>query len=239
MKKSIVKGLILALIVGFTACNDDDDPTPYGVGEAYVISKLEAPAVEGEDATVVYALHLEAAGQYEVPTSVTVSGPGGTTYTLSSESGYFSNDEVYSTSLPASGTYTFKYTFASGLSTSSVDALSDEVLEPAVITSVVVSEDDIELTWEEVEDADAIVVSLRNPEGEIIFSSTTNAGYLLGSKTSYTISTQQGSWAEAPADGTTYTLEITGLLGSNTSYYQAISTAADHIVWGGVTTTEP
>ncbi|PTN10403.1 hypothetical protein [Mangrovibacterium marinum] len=237
MKKIFAKGLILAMFAGLTACNDDD-PTPYGVGEAYVISKLEAPATEGEDATVVYALHLEAVGQYEVPTSVTVSGPGGATYTLSSESGYFSNNEVYTTSLPAEGSYTFNYTFASGLSTTSVDALSDEVLDPAIITSVVVSDDEVELSWEEVEDADAIVVSLRNPEGEIIFSSTTNAGYLVGNKTDYTISTQQGSWAEAPAEGTTYTLEITGLLSGSASYYQAISIAEDHIVWGQTTPAE-
>ena len=36
MKNFLVKALVLVLFAGFVACNDDD-PTPQGVGEAYVI----------------------------------------------------------------------------------------------------------------------------------------------------------------------------------------------------------
>lgn len=232
MKRIFAKGLILALFAGLTACNDDE-PAPYGVGEVYVISKLEAPAVEGDDPTVVYALHMEAAGQNQVPTSVVVTGPGSTTHTLTGSNGFFMKETAFTTTVPAEGTYTFTYTFPSGEVDSSLDALSDEVLEPANIKTVSVLTDKINLEWDEVEGADVIEVVLRDSEAKMIFSSTTNMyGYLNGDKTEYTLGTTAGSWGAAPVDGGTYTLEVRGLLAGAASYYQSVSIASVEVVWG-------
>jgi len=227
------------VFAGFTACNDDD-PAPYGAGEAYVISKWEEPAVEGEDPTVVYSLHMEAVGQNQVATSVVVTGPGSASYTLTGANGFFTRETSFTSTAPAEGTYTFTYTFASGAVATSQDVLSDDVLAPAVVTSVVVSEDKIDLEWEAVEDADAIEIVLLNDEHEMIFRSTTNTlGYLDGDETEYTVKRTAGSWGETPADGETYTLQVRGLLGGSGSYYQAMSIASEEIVWGEATTPAP
>lgn len=232
MKRIFAKGLVLALCVGFTACNDDD-PAPYGSGELYVISKFETPEVEGETPVVVYALSMEAVGQNEIPSSVKVTGPGSANYTLDNTSGFFTKTSAYTTSIPAEGTYTFTYTFASGEVTTSQDILSDEVLEPATFTSVTVSSSQIELEWEEVEDADAIEIVLLNDDDEMIFRSTTaSVGYLDGDETEYTIKPSTGTWGETPTTGESYTLQIRGLLGGSGSYYQAISIASKTVVWG-------
>jgi len=232
MKRIFAQGLILALFAGFAACNDDD-PAPYGAGELYVISKLEQPTVEGETPTVVYALHMEAVGQNEVATSVTVTGPSSASYTLDNTSGYFTKNTEFSSSVPLEGTYTFNYTFTSGAAATSQDVLSAEVLDPATITMITVSDNQVEVEWEEVEGADAMEIVLRNSEDEMIFRSTTASyGYLNGDETEYTISTSAGQWGDAPQDGETYTLEVRGLLGGTQSYYQAISIASEEVVWG-------
>jgi hypothetical protein len=233
MKNFFVKGFIPVLLAIFVSCNDDD-PSPYGYGDAYVASELS----EGtEEPVVVYGLHMDASAIYGTLSSVEVTA-GSESYTLvkNTDTGafYFESDE-YTTDPPAEGTYIFTYTFSSGETSTSSDVLSDDVLLPANITSCVFSDDEIELEWDEIEDAEAVEIRLKEADGDLIFRSTTNSsGYLAGDKTDYTISSSAGTWKDgySMTDGDTYIVEVIGLLGDGTNYLQAQSTATTTIVWG-------
>lgn len=229
MRKNLVKVLVLILFAGFVSC-DDDDPTPQGSGNAYVISRLEGT---GDEAIVVHGLGLEAAGNYEL-SSVSVSSAG-ESYTLQKFSDYSfyyeSEEEEYSTVLPAEGTYTFSYKFTSGETILSSDVLTDDFLIPANITASTYSNGVIDLVWDEVEDADLIYVQLRDADDDVVFNSITNS-YLPGDETEYTITTSGGTWYASPTDGVSYTVEVRALLLDTSGSVQAVSIGSTPVIWG-------
>jgi hypothetical protein len=236
MKKKFVKALVLILFAGFVACNDDD-PAPQGIGDAYIISKLAPAEEEGEESAVVHGLHIEAGAVYGILSSVTVSR-GATSYTLekytgTESNGFFYDQDDYDATLPAEGTYTFNYTFTTGETYTTTDALTDDVLSPANITTCTFSDDKIELEWDEVEDADATYVLLKDADGDIVFSSIVNT-YLDGDETEYTISRSYGNWASGHTmtNGATYTVEVVAILGDNGGFFQAVSYGTHSVVWG-------
>jgi len=233
MRKIIFRLLILSVFAGFVSC-DDDDPDPQGYGDAYVISKLSDPGEEDEEPTVVYGLYLQAGGLYGTLSSVNVT-TGTASYILKKDSntGGFYYETNYSTNVPAEGNYTFSYTFTSGEISSSLDALTDDVLIPATITSSTFSNNEIDLEWDEVEDADATYVLLRDADGDLVFSSVTNS-YLAGDETEYTISRSFGAWDpdHTMTDGATYTVEIVALMADNAGSVQAMSIGTTTVVWG-------
>jgi|GEM_PF-903860 len=236
MKKNLVKALMLVVLAGFVACNDDD-PAPQGVGDAYVISKMAIVDDETQQEAVVYGLRIEAAGYYGTLSSVQVK-EGSNTYTLEkdTESGaFYYETEDYSITPPNDGTYTFTFNFATGEIYTGAEALSDDVLLPADITLAEYTNDKIELEWEEVDDADAIYIQLKEADGDLVFRSLSNSySYLEGDETEYTITQSTGSWESGYTmnDGATYTVEVIALLADGTGALQAVSTGATTVVWG-------
>lgn len=234
MKKIFVKVLVFVLFVGFVACNDDPDPE--GIGDVYVISNLSPAAGEGEEPTVVYGLHMDAY-PYNGTFSSVKATLGVTNFTLEkdNDTGMFVYEQdEYSPEPPADGTYTFTYTFSDGVITSSADALTDDVLIPATITTCDFADNKIELEWDEIEDAEAIYIQLKEADGDIVFNSKTSTSlYLSGEETEYTIQESSGTWLSgySPTDGATYTVEIVALLGGSVGL-QAISVSTDTVVWG-------
>ncbi|MGV8091848.1 MAG: hypothetical protein AB2L24_08295 [Mangrovibacterium sp.] len=239
MKKIFVKALVLILFAGFVACNDDD-PAPQGWGDAYVVSKVVVDEGTQEE-EVVYGLHIDAQGYYGTLSSVKVT-VGTTNYTLDKNPDYdnvFSyetDEDEFLPTLPAKGTYTFTFTFATGETYTGVEALTDKALLPANITKAdFVVNDKIELEWEEVDDAQAIYIRMKEADGDVIFNSVVNnTGYLEGDKTEYTISKSSGSWKSGytMTNGVTYTVEVIALLGDNTNGFQAVSFGTATVVWG-------
>jgi len=220
----------LVLSVSFISCNNNDT-TPEGYGDVYVVSKIKTT---GETSNVAYGLFIQASGLYGTLSSVTVTN-GTKSYTLQEDSntGFFYYESDYSTSLPTKGTYTFNYLFSSGEINTSSNVLTENVLEPANITNCAFSNNEINLKWDAVEDADAIYVQLKKADGTLIFSSVTNS-YLLGTATSYDISTSTGTWASDydMVNGTTYTVEVIALMADQSNSVQAMSIASQTVVWG-------
>jgi hypothetical protein len=231
MKNFFVKVLALVSFAGFVACNDDD-PVPQGVGDAYIISRI---AVVDEEEVVVYGLHMEAGAVYGTLSSVKAT-VGTTNYTLEKYTGaasnsFFYEQDTYGLILPAEGNYTFSYTFTTGETNATTDALTDDVLAPADITKADYSSEKIEVKWDEVDEADAILVRLKDSDGDIVFSP---GGYLAGDKTEFTISTSTGTWDSGHnmTNGATYTVEVLGVLADSQNYYQALSIGTATVVWG-------
>ena len=233
MRKIIFSVFILFVFACFVSC-DDDDPTPQGYGDAYVISKLSDTGEEGAEPTVVYGLYMQAGALYGTLSSVNVAaGTSSYTLTKNSNTGVFEYETNYSTNVPAEGNYIFSYTFTTGENSSSSDALTDDVLIPATITTSAFSNDEIDLEWDEVEDADATYVLLRDADGDLVFSSVVNS-YLAGDETEYTISRSAGAWDSdhTMTDGATYTVEIVALMADNVGSFQAMSIGSTTVVWG-------
>ena len=176
---------------------------------------------------------MEAVGYYGTLSSVIVTS-GTTNYTLEKDNDTFIYEpDEYSIQLPAEGTYTFSYTFTTGETYTTTDALTDDVLLPADITTSDYTNDKIKLEWDEIEDADAIYVQMKKADGDIVFRSITNS-YLAGNETEYTISQASGTWdsSHTMTDGATYTVEIIALLADNAGSLQAMSIATTTVVWG-------
>lgn len=238
MKKNLVKALALVLFAGFVACNDDD-PAPQGTGDAYIISKMIPAEEEGGEPTVVYGLHIDGWAVYGTLASVKVTA--GTNYTLEKNPDYpylffYETDEdEFSPVKPDDGTYTYTFTFSTGETYTLAEAVSEKILLPAEITLADFTSNKINLKWEEVDDAQAIYVQMKEADGDLVFTSKlSDNDYLDDDETEYTISQNDGSWKSgySMTNGATYTVEVIALLGGGTSYLQAVSIGTATVVWG-------
>jgi len=239
MRKTLLKALMLVLVAGFVACNDDD-PEPQGGGDAYIISKAIPAGEEGGQPTVVYGLHIDGWAVYGTLSSIKVTA-GTTNYTLQKNPDYAyaffyeTDEDEFTTMVPDDGTYTFAFTFATGESYSAAEALSEKKLLPAEITKADFTSNKIELEWDEVDDAQAIYIRLTEMDGDVIFSNLVNgSGYLEGDDTDYTISQSSGSWKSGytMTNGTSYIVEVIALLADTSGGLQAVSTGTATVVWG-------
>lgn len=239
MRKILVKTLMLVLVAGFVACNDDD-PAPQGAGDAYIISKMIPAEEEGEEPTVVYGLHIDGWAVYGTLSSVKVTA-GTANYTLEKNPDYAyafaweTDEDDFTAMAPDDGTYNFTFTFATGETYTAAEALSDDVLLPAEITKADFGSNKIELEWEEVDDAQAIYIRITELDGDVVFSNlVNNSGYLEGDDTEYTISQSSGSWKSGytMTNGTSYIVEVVALLGDTSGGLQAVSTGTATVVWG-------
>lgn len=231
MKKNFVKALALLVFAGFVSCNDDD-PAPEGAADVYIISK-QAINEETQAPEIVHGLHIDAVGYYGTLSSVKAV-VGTTTINLEkdNDSGtFFYEQEEYTTAKPQTGTYTMTYTFSTQLTAQSADALSSETLVPAVITQATYGSEKIELTWEEVDDADVCYVQMKDSDGDVVFRTS---NYLEGDETEYTIVRSSGTWdsSHTMTNGATYTVEVVALLGNSTGSLQAMSVGTKTVVWG-------
>ncbi len=242
MKKFFVNVLTLAFLAGFVSCNNDD-PAPESMGDAYVISRVVVDE-ETEEPVVVYGLQLDAFPVYGTLTSVKAK-VGTTEYTLlkNNDTGsfYYEQDEdEYTPDWDGDGTYTFTYSYSTGETFTSADAVTDDVLLPATITTSEFADSEIDVEWNELDwetnDNGAIYVQLRKADGSVVFTSRPNAySYLAEDETEYTISKTSGNgyWVNGytPTNGTAYTVEVIVLLGGEVGL-QAMSVATATVVWG-------
>ncbi len=232
MKKFFMWGLGLFLLTAFVSCNDDDT-TPVGYGDAYIVSKYVVNE-DKSDSILEYELYMYAYGYYGTLSSVEVTAGLYESYTLTkNSSGTYTYESGFSTELPYATTYTFQYTFDTNEIITTTDDLTEDVLEPTVITSCVYADNEIDVDWEAVSNADAYEVSLTNSEGDVVFRSTTSSGYLSSSVTSYSISSSSGTWTSGYSmeDGT-YTVSVVALMADSRYYFQAESIASAKVVWG-------
>lgn len=237
MKKNFLKVLMFALLAGFVACNDDD-PTPQGMGDVYITSKWMPAAEEGGSPTAVYGLHIDAYGMYGTVSEVKVKA-GSSEYTLDKDDDYdlFSwetDEDEFSTTKPAAGTYTYTFKFSTGETYTLAEALSDKALLPVTITSATFADSKLTVEWEEIDDAQAIYVQMKKSDGEVVYSSKrSDSDFLDDDVTEWVISQSTGSWKSGyTVTNGVYTVEVIALLGGSSSYLQAISTAAISATWG-------
>ncbi len=232
MRGIFLEVLGLALLAGLSSC-DDEVIVANGQGDAFIISR-----VEGQD--TVFGLALHGFGNKDFKSVSAVDGEN-TSYKLSSYNGY-TYDYYYETAendftkdLPYLGNYNFSFTFTTAETDDDTDVLSDDVIYPANITKCEYNTDDeqIELGWDEMSDADFIVIYLEDAEGNTVFVSKS----LSGSKTSYNISDSTDSWGNyTPESGSTYKVLICAYMyeadNQEDLNIQSKSIATSTVVWG-------
>lgn len=228
--------MIMVVLAGFAGSCADDDFIADATGDAFIISKIQG---QGEEAVTVYGLALHAFGNKDF-SKVTATSPVGMVTDLVSYRGsayeyYHETDQdEFMQALPAQGNYSFSFKFTTAEEDTDVDELTDDVLVPATITKCEYDATDsrIEVEWEKVEDADYVVVYLKDPAGNMIYISPS----LLGTKVSYEISESTIHWYETPDSGVTYTVMIGAFMYESAAAnlnIQAESVATATVVWGG------
>jgi len=237
MRKKLVKVVVLILFAGFAACNGDDDYTAYADGDAFIVSRIQG---EGAEADTVFGLALHAMGNKDF-SGIIVTTPDNGTVQLQPISTYEFYDETdeadFSLALPAGGNYSFACTFTTGETYTSVDVLSDDVLDPVNLTKCEYNATDaqIDLEWEELADVDYFVIFLADEDDKVVYISQS----FDGDKTEFNISENTYSWVngEIPTTGKTYTVVINAYMyeASPTKQLdiQAKSIATGTVVWGG------
>lgn len=236
MKRKIAKVLISAGLIAFTISCGEDEIMADAKGDVFILSKTEGV---GEDAVTVYGVALHAFGTVSF-SKVTATLPGSMTASLASYNGsayeyYYETDRTaFTETLPEAGNYTFDFTFITGETGTDTDVLTEDVIEPAVITNCEynVAESKVEITWDKPDEADFFVIYMENSDGEFIYVSEA----LAGTKVSHEISSGTSYWYGTPDNGATYTV-IVGAFRYETAKVdlniQAKSMAASTVVWGG------
>ena len=233
MKKIISEGFLLLSILFFTACNDNDNnSTPITYGDAFILSEISLSDDAKEN--VVYSLIINAYSTNYTINSVNVTG-NYNNYTLTNSNGLYSyKDGPYDDYNIFSDIYNFNYTFDSTTATSSNNnTVTSYVIQPAEITSCIGSPSSIDVKWNTIENANALLIQMKNSEGVVVFSNNNYSNQL--NATEYTISNDTGLWEEGYYlnEGETYTVEILGFLTEENlpSYIQAKSLASANVVW--------
>ena len=232
MKKFFMWGSVLFILATLASCNDDDDTTPVGYGDAYIISRY-APVDEGEEPVLEYKLYIGASGMYGTLSSVHVTTAASSFPMTEDGTNYYYFESGYSMSKPDATTYTFQYIFESGETFTNSDVLTADVLEPATITSCAYANNAITVEWDAVTDADAYEIRLKESDGDLVFRSTTSSGYLVSSTTSYPISPSYGTWESGYSmKNETYTVEVVALEADNRGLIQSQAIATESVLWG-------
>ncbi|MGD9930907.1 MAG: hypothetical protein AB7U05_12870 [Mangrovibacterium sp.] len=232
MKKMIKPLLGLALLAGFMSC-DNEEIIAEGDGDAFIVTKVVGDAP-------VHGLALHAMGNLPF-SSVMAVDDDGTSFSLKSYSGYEyefyfeTDDDDYSDELPVVGTYEFTMNLQRGETLVSTDELTDDIIDPATLTKCEYNATGsrIEVTWEEMDNADYFVVLMKDANNATVFISAA----LTGSSTGFNISSSTASWAsgQTAEEGETYTVEVHAFMYEPTGTslnLQAKSIATATAVWG-------
>jgi hypothetical protein len=230
------KAFILLLVVaGLFACNDDDNTAEFEViGDVFVTKKM----MNDEDR---YAPSYYAYGTHPM-TAAKATTPDDTEITLEAAPGVSSTwlkvpeEEDYTTNIPDAGTYKFTVTHEA-VEHETTDALSYEDLEYTDITSKEMSSGVLTLKWEAAPEADGHMVRLLNPTGDIVFGSA----FVLKQGTQLEIGPNNGTgtWLNGyPNTGEEYKLELHAFAfesnapDNQTSYHiQEVSITQDTVTW--------
>lgn len=238
MKKNFLF-VIGALIIGFTACEPEEIDFDSSA-DVFTITKTVGTGTE-VDTLYGFALHVFA---NKSMTSVSASPDDGTnvTYQLEPYDGYtydfyYETPEAdFSTELPYVGKYDFNILAESGESALKSDNLSDDFIYPTDVLEYAYDEENNKhvLTWNEIDDADYIVIKLFDTEENLVFS---NPQSVKGDKETYTIPVSSG-WVNGaiPEPGDQFVLDLSGYayeagqIGVN---LQSKSINLKTITWGG------
>ncbi len=232
MKKIISNLLVLSVLIGFASC-DNEEIVANAQGDAFIITKVA-------DQDTVFGLALHTFGN-KAFTSVTATNEADQSFQLASYYGYpydyyyETNSDAFTADLPEIGDYDFAVSFQSGESVSSTDALTDDVIYPAEITTCEFETDknQIKLAWNEMTDADFFVIIMTDEDGDEVFIGNSLGGT---TKTAELKSTSPG-WlsGKSPVSGEVYTIELGAFMyeeqkaGLN---IQAKSIAKHTVTWG-------
>jgi hypothetical protein len=229
--------LILTLLVGFLASCSDKSEDSSVVGDAIIIAKKSGT-------NTVYAIAYYAYA-YSSLKSVTVQSSldPSNKVELSANGLYTTNflrepaDEDFSTTKPASDTYTFDVVFESGKTYETQDIISSDVLAPINIEKCLynVEKSYLELSWTPLTGADSYVFIILDDSGNTVFrsnefaSSATTSGYLTG--------TASGWSTGHPVTGENYKVRIFGYKyedsnNPNSYHIQATSYSEASVIWG-------
>jgi len=234
MKKIISKSIFLLFLLSFTACNDDNSKsTPITVEDAYIFSYISS-SPDAED-KIVYSLKINAFSTNYTINSIDVNN-NSSDFSLENNSGIYSYEEgPYDDYSKFIGTYTFNFTFSTTSNVTSFNKVTSDVIQPAKITSCIgnSSFNYIVVKWNTIEKANALLIQMKDSEGNIIFSNNNSYNQLYTNE--YTISDSTGAWAENRflTKGESYTIEILGFLTETdgSSYIQSESLASAIVVW--------
>lgn len=221
------------LILSLLSCNKANEQAS-GVGDALIV-------VKKINHQVVYGISLYAY-TYSTFKSVTVTSNSdpSKTYTLAANQGYATNfyyetpDDKFTSTKPASGTYTFSAVFENGATQEFTDVLTDNVINLPVLTKCEYSAANhrLEINWNLIQDADGYAVNLFDGTN-VVFSSTALANNIKA----YAVTASGPGWATgfSPEAGKAYNVRVLGFLfepNGDTYNVQATSVADTTAVWG-------
>lgn len=230
LASGILTVAVFFMVVG--SCSEEELVAD-GVGDAFIVARRS-----GEGSGIVYGLALHAFGNKSF-SKVTAKLPDNATRELSSYNGYtydFYNETPeaeFTATPPGKGNYEFSFSFVGGETDTDTDVLGDQVLAPATITSCAwdAANARIAVEWTKPDQADYFVISLVDPEGNVVFTSEA----LGTSKVSHEISATTSHWYELPRNGVTYKVILDAFMyESNEAHLniQAKSITSAAVVWG-------
>ena len=227
--------VLLGIIIGFFACDDDDNTAAFEIiGDVYTIKKLE-------DNDVIFAKAYFAFGNQPMSLAQ-VTTPEGEEIMLEPLPG---NDNVYSKEpgmndftdeIPETGNYTFDV-INEDIPHQAVDLLEFDFLDIPVIDTTYWNEatQTMSVEWDQLEDAESYLVKLSDLDGNIVY-----VGQLLASvNVKFEIDLSTGSWFSFAEPGTAYNVELHAFMyeaGSGNDDYmyniQEISIGVKELIWG-------
>ena len=226
---------ILTVVVFFMIAGScsEEELVADGVGDAFIVARRS-----GEGTGIVYGLALHAFGNKSF-SKVTAKLPGNGIRELSSYNGYTYDfysetpEAEFSATPPVKGNYEFSFSFVGGETDADTDVLGDQVLAPATITNCAwdATNARINVEWTKPDQADYFVISLEDPEGNVVFTSEA----LGASKISHEISATTSHWYEQPRNGVSYKVILDAFMyESNEAHLniQAKSVTSAAAVWG-------
>ncbi len=210
MSKMITGGLLLLFLVGLWACASEELVADAD-GDALIVSKITG---QGANADTIYGLALHAFGNKDF-SRVEVTTPGGEKILLSPYNSYaydfyYEDEAGFGQDLPVAGAYSFACTYRSGETSEVVDELSNAVIYPVHVTQSEynATNKQIELKWDQLENADYFVIYMQKTDGDVVFVSQSFDGEATGFNISPDLS--NGKWLNGytPTTGTVYSFII-------------------------------
>lgn len=236
--KKIIPFVTGILLVGSMACKDEEiafDPSV----DAFIITKTVETESE-VDTLYGLALHAFANKHMQTVTASPANDPD-MTFELEAYDGYpydfyfQTADDDFSSEMPFIGNYTFDILAQSGESETLSNELDEEIIYPTdTLKAVYDTEDDkMEVSWNEIDDADYIIVKMFDDDDELMFS----AKAIEGNKTALAFDETTSGWVNGknPVDGETYMIELDAYLfepGQSEFYLQAKSINLKNVTWG-------
>jgi hypothetical protein len=238
--KKVILFVFSALLAGLVSCEKEEiafDST----ADVFVIVKLQSAGAE-IDTVYGIALHVFANKPMQTVTANLESDPE-ISYTLNAYDNYpydfyFETDEnEFTPTMPELGNYMFDVIAQTTGETATLsDGLLEDIIYPAenFVCAYDTEEDEMKVTWNEIDDVDYLIVRMYDEDGGMVFSS---AAITNGNTVEYTFDAAKAGWlnGKSPVDGEGYLIRLDAYSfepGKSDLDLQAKAMNFQNVTWG-------